>query len=154
MTTTNTPKVPYFDNPLRDIEGHPFKEVADELNRTMALQTYFEACNFESLFVTLMMRPAEMVSGHERLGWYVTITVVIDEMLNEIDDITASMEHLFRDMLRASLPLAVEELGLGGSEFYGAKILVMDNYDPSKYRKARLSASEIHCPDAFEGDVE
>jgi hypothetical protein len=147
-------KVPYFDRPDRDLEDHPFKVVADKLNHTGALQTYLEACNFESLFVTLMMRPAEMVSGYERLGWYVSITVVIDEMLNEIEDITASMEHLFRDMLRASLPLAVEELALGDSEFYGAKITVMDNYDPSRFRKARLSASEIHCPDAFEGDVE
>ena len=143
MTTTNTPKVPYFDNPYRDLEVHPFGQIADELNRTMALQTYLEACNFDSLFVTLMMRPAQMVSGLERLGWYVSITVVVDEMFNELDDITSSMEHLFRDMLRASLPTAVEELGLGDETFYGAKILVMDNYDPSKFRKVRLSAGDI-----------
>lgn len=143
MTTPNTPKVPYFDNPLRDLEAHPFREVADELNRTMALQTYFEACNFESLFVELMMRPAEMVWDAERIGWYVSITVVVDEMLNEIEDIATSMQHLFRDMLRASLPLAIEELGLEDETFYGAKILVMDNYDPSKFRKVRLSAKDI-----------
>lgn len=143
MTTTNTPKVPYFDNPLRDLEAHPFREVADELNRTMALQTYFEACNFESLFVTLMMRPAEMFWDAQRIGWYVSITVVVDEMLNEIEDITSSMEHLFRDMLRASLPLAIEELGLEDETFKGAKILVMDNYDPANFRKVRLSAEEL-----------